>query len=101
MTHRDDAAAGTVAESTKAQMRDDIAIVGMACRLPGAPNRSELWRLLRDGVDATSEVPPDRPLGVRRAGLIDNCGEFDAEFFGISPREAASMDPQQGLALEL
>ena len=79
----------------------DIAIVGMACRLPGAANLSQLWRLLRDGVDATSAVPPERGLGVARAGLVDQVDQFDAEFFGISRREAASLDPQQGLALEL
>jgi acyl transferase domain-containing protein len=79
-----------------------IAIVGMACRLPGAPNPARLWCLLRDGIDATVAVPPERGfLGVGRAGLVDRGDEFDAEFFGISPGEAASLDPLQGLALEL
>ncbi len=78
-----------------------VAIVGMACRLPAAANPAQLWCLLRDGVDATVAVPPERGLGVARAGLVDRGDEFDAEFFGIGPREAASLDPQQGLALEL
>src|SRR5262245_28566991 len=73
----------------------------MACRMPGAGTPSELWSVLRDGGDATSAVPPERNLGIGRAGLIDGGDEFDAGFFGISPREAASMDPQQGLMLEL
>ncbi|WP_415823721.1 SDR family oxidoreductase, partial [Mycobacterium basiliense] len=100
MKHPADSAAA-LAESTTAGDSSGIAIVGMACRLPGAPHLSRLWPLLRDEMDATVAVPPQRPLGIDRAGLIDDCGEFDAEFFGISPREAESMDPQQGLALEL
>jgi acyl transferase domain-containing protein len=75
----------SVAESTGAVVDSSaIAIVGMACRLPGAANLSQLWPLLRDGVDATSAVPPDRGLGVARAGLVDHVDQFDAEFFQIS-----------------
>ncbi|TDV47974.1 type I polyketide synthase [Actinophytocola oryzae] len=73
-----------------------VAVVGMACRLPSAPDPEAYWRLLRAGGDAIGEHP-DRGVG----GFLDSVADFDAHFFGISPREAAAMDPQQRLALEL
>jgi acyl transferase domain-containing protein/NADP-dependent 3-hydroxy acid dehydrogenase YdfG/acyl carrier protein len=98
--------------------REPIAIVGAACRLPGGADTPELfWQLLRDGVDATTEVPKDRwdadaiydpdPNAtsgsyVRRGGFLRGpVDRFDAGFFGISPREAASMDPMHRLLLEM
>ena len=39
---------------------EPIAIIGMACRFPGANNPAELWQLLRGGVDAVTEIPADR-----------------------------------------
>ncbi|MGH3879414.1 MAG: type I polyketide synthase, partial [Actinophytocola sp.] len=82
-----------------------VAVVGIACRFPSAPDPAAFWRLLRDGVDAVGEVPGDRWTageGADRWGaFVDGVEEFDAEFFGISPREARAMDPQQRLALEL
>ncbi|GAA2000785.1 type I polyketide synthase [Nocardiopsis rhodophaea] len=70
-----------------------------------------LWRLLCDGVDATSALPPERMGGRQsalsapnapggRGGFLNGVEEFDAAFFGISPREAVRMDPQQRLLLE-
>ncbi|MEU7755022.1 type I polyketide synthase [Micromonospora sp. NPDC049171] len=77
-------------------MMNEIAVVGMACRLPGASEPGAFWELLaaggsglRTGADGT------------RAGRLDGTGDFDAAFFGISPREAAAVDPQQRLLLEL
>ncbi|GAA2962022.1 type I polyketide synthase [Actinokineospora diospyrosa] len=80
-----------------------IAVVGFSCRFPGAADPGAYWRLLRDGVDATTPVPADRWRlpEVPRGGFLDHVDQFDAAFFGISPREAAGMDPQQRLALEL
>lgn len=98
------------------QAAEPIAIVGMACRFPGAPDLDAYWRLISEGRDGTSEIPPERwdvdalydPTGtvsgkmsVRRAGLVDGIDRFDPKFFGISPREAARMDPQQRMLLEV
>ncbi|WP_308258677.1 type I polyketide synthase [Saccharothrix obliqua] len=81
-----------------------VAVVGLSCRLPGAPDPEAFWRLLADGVDAVGEVPPGRPEYPDRSprgGFLSEVDSFDAGFFGISPREAAGVDPQQRLALEL
>ncbi|RKN08360.1 type I polyketide synthase [Streptomyces radicis] len=81
-----------------------IAVVGMACRLPGATTPAEFWRLLREGVDAVGEIPEARrphAEGLTHAALLDRVDAFDPEFFGISPREAAATDPQHRLMLEL
>uniref|UniRef100_UPI0015F033FC type I polyketide synthase n=1 Tax=Streptomyces phytophilus TaxID=722715 RepID=UPI0015F033FC len=83
---------------------DPIAVVGLACRLPGASGPAEFWRLLRDGTDAVREAPEGRRQhagGPVHGGFLERVDTFDPEFFGISPREAAVMDPQQRLMLEL
>ncbi|WP_167784702.1 type I polyketide synthase [Ramlibacter rhizophilus] len=90
-----------------------IAIVGMAGRFPGARNVGELWRLLREGREAT-EWPDDEALlaaGVSEAELADpqyvratlplaDMEMFDAGFFGFSKRDAAVLDPQHRHFLE-
>lgn len=83
-----------------------LAIVGMACRLPGGvTNHEALWRLVRDGIDAIAEIPAERfdtsGLKVRRAGLVDQFADFDPAPFGLSPREVVGMDPQQRWLLQL
>lgn len=93
-----------------------MAIVGAACRLPGAPDLDAYWRLLEAGVDAISILPADRfaqgPFFHPRrgepgrsysfaAGHLGDAFAFDAGAFGISPREAAEMDPQQRILLEV
>ena len=94
-------------------VRDDmIAVIGMSCRLPKAPDLGAFWQLLRSGGDAITRVPADREdLGQSRVsdalpgtsygGYLESVDRFDAEFFGISPREAIVIDPQQRLVLEL
>jgi phthiocerol/phenolphthiocerol synthesis type-I polyketide synthase D len=98
---------------------EPIAVVGMACRLPGGVNTpADYWRLLHDGVSGVVRVPEDRwdadayysedhtrpgTICNREGGFLTSWqpDQFDAEFFGISPREAAGMDPQQRLLLEV
>lgn len=91
-----------------------IAVVGIDCRFPGAPDKDAFWRLMMDGVVTDSEVPSQRfdvitfyhPDGVagsmntRRGHFIDDVDAFDNDFFGIAPIEARSLDPQQRLLLQ-
>jgi amino acid adenylation domain-containing protein/thioester reductase-like protein len=92
-------------------LAEPIAVIGMACRFPGAPNLAEFWRILAGGESAIVEVPTERwenlqdeavqaRLVSNKAGLIADVAQFDAAFFGISPREATRMDPQQRILLE-
>ncbi|MBV9314537.1 MAG: type I polyketide synthase, partial [Pseudonocardia sp.] len=82
---------------------EPIAIIGMACRLPGGvTSPDELWELVRDGRDVLGPFPSDRgwdPELTGIGGFVDAAG-FDAGFFSISPREALAMNPQQRLVLE-
>lgn len=104
-----------LATDHKASDPRDIAIVGLSCRLPGAPNAEAFWRLIEQGASAVTEVPADRwdadayydPTGQRQGsarsrwgGFLDDLAHFDAGFFRISPREAKSLDPQHRLLLE-
>ena len=97
-------------------LRDEIAVVGWSCRLPGAKSVTELWSLLLEGRCAISSVPADRfsldrfghPRKQERgksytwaAGVLDDLWGFDPTVFGISPREAEQMDPQQRILLQL
>lgn len=94
----------------------DVAVVGRACRLPGAASVEELWSNLVEGRSSVTQVPADRwslakhghprPKEPGRsyvwsAGILDDVWGFDPAVFGISPREAEQMDPQQRLLLEL
>ncbi len=91
----------------------DVAIIGMACRFPGARNLEEFWKNLLDGRDTITilddntlspEVPAEMrsdPRYVRAAGLIDDPYGLDAEFFAINPAEAKLIDPQQRVLLEV
>jgi amino acid adenylation domain-containing protein/thioester reductase-like protein len=96
--------------------QEAIAIVSMACRLPGGvANPSEYWELLDSGADVITNAPKERwdteavydadpnakgKSYCRQGGFLDSVDDFDAPFFGISPREARVMDPSQRIGLE-
>lgn len=96
-------------------MQSKIAIVGMACRLPGGSTDTEkFWDLLEKGLDVHRKIPADRfdvethydPAGKRVNAshtpygcFVEDPGLFDAPFFNMSPREAQQTDPMQRLAL--
>ncbi|MFI6541255.1 beta-ketoacyl synthase N-terminal-like domain-containing protein [Nonomuraea sp. NPDC050547] len=92
---------------------DEIAIVGVAGRFPGAAGVPELWRNLLDGVDCVHDYTeaelralglPEQliadPAHVPSGGRVDGVDGFDAGFFGVPADEAVRMDPQQRLFVE-
>lgn len=91
----------------------DIAVIGMACRFPGANDVDQLWRNLCDGVESISffsdeelreagvdEATLQNPNYVKARAILDDIETFDAAFFGYSPGEAEMMDPQQRVFLQ-
>ncbi|MDC0667760.1 non-ribosomal peptide synthetase/type I polyketide synthase [Nannocystis radixulma] len=96
---------------------EPIAIVAMACRLPGGVDTPEaLWAVFDGGRDVTEDVPRTRwdaaaihssdpsvpgTSYCTRGGFVGDLQRFDAEFFGLAPREARGLDPQQRLLLEV
>ena len=97
---------------------EPVAIVGMACRFPGAADLGMFWERLAAGWDAVRRVPEgqarpdgggeqvllerftDAPTAPRWGAFIDGIDRFDAPFFRIAPVEARLLDPQQRLLLE-
>ncbi|HEY2575436.1 MAG TPA: beta-ketoacyl synthase N-terminal-like domain-containing protein [Streptosporangiaceae bacterium] len=93
--------------------RDAIAVVGMACRFPGARDTEEFWQNLVAGTASFSTFTDDELLAVgvaahefrdpnyvKVSSVIDGVDMFDASFFGVSPREAEILDPQHRVFLE-
>ncbi|QDS76697.1 putative PKS-like protein biosynthetic cluster [Venturia effusa] len=96
---------------------EDIAVVGMACRLPGGNDSPEkLWKFILEKQVASGEIPPLRwesyyrrdPRNAKiladttsRGYFVHNIQDFDNMFFGISPKEAILMDPQQRISMEV
>ena len=92
-----------------------VAVVGIACRYPGASDKDAFWNLLREGRSGITRVPaerwnpqehlaglarPEQRDAVQWGGFVSNVDRFDPLFFNLSPREAELMDPQQRLVLE-
>ena len=97
------------------QQDEDIAVVGLAGRFPGADSAEEFWDMLAAGESGTGDKPANRwteyaadPVTSQKmaeqnlaGGYLDDIAGFDAEFFGLSPLEAENMDPQQRIILEI
>ncbi len=92
---------------------DEIAIIGMAGRFPGAKNVDAFWQNLRDGVESItffsdeelllSGIKPtvlNDPRYVKAFGVLEDIDLFDANFFGFNPKEAEIIDPQHRLFIE-
>ncbi|MFJ4374365.1 SDR family NAD(P)-dependent oxidoreductase [Pseudomonas japonica] len=95
------------APAAAASSREDIAIIGLAGRYPGARDPQALWQHLAAGDDLVSEIDtrwaqPEGEDGLyaRWGGLLEDFDCFDPLFFGISPRDAERMDPQERLFLQ-
>ncbi|MCP3933661.1 MAG: type I polyketide synthase, partial [Bacteroidetes bacterium] len=90
-----------------------VAIVGMACRFPGASTIDEYWKNICNGVESISffsheeldtSISDDLKKHsdyVKARGIIKDVDKFDAKFFGMNTLEAETMDPQQRIFLEL
>ncbi|RBL89850.1 SDR family NAD(P)-dependent oxidoreductase [Chitinophaga flava] len=94
---------------------EDIAIIGLSGRYPGAKNINEFWENLKAGKDSITEIPANRwdianfysedrgdksKSYSKWGGFMDDVDLFDPLFFNISPREAIMMDPQERLFLQ-
>jgi amino acid adenylation domain-containing protein len=105
----------SVACTTPAASRESVhqngavAIIGMACRFPGADDCDAFWETLAAGQDRVGSVPAGRRKGHFavevhdrcEGGFLDRIDGFDGTMFGILPAEARSMDPQQFIVLEV
>ena len=91
----------------------DIAVIGMACRFPGAPDIEAFWQLLVEGREGIGRHDPASLAAAGRTaevlqqanfvaagGVIGQADCFDADFFGLGPRDAVTLDPQHRVALE-
>ncbi|WP_079184644.1 type I polyketide synthase [Streptomyces uncialis] len=95
----------------EARRDEPIAVIGMACRFPGADSVDAYWDLLRTGRSAVVDEVPDGRFDLdpwtehgvytRRGAFLSDITGWDARFFGFPPREALRMDPQQRLLMEL
>ena len=112
-TRRAQPAAPVRADDRSREGSNAIAIVGMACRFPGAPDLETFWANLREGVESIERITDEElrqagvdetllrhPAYVKAASAIEGTDLFDAAFFGYSPREAAVIDPQHRVFLE-
>lgn len=100
---------------TRSLQHQDIAIIGMSGRFPGAQNINEFWENMKNGTDSVFKVPEERwnadqyydpnpktpnKSYSRVGGFLEDIDKFDTLFFNLPPIEAIAMDPQQRLFLE-
>ncbi|MFD4828521.1 SDR family NAD(P)-dependent oxidoreductase [Streptomyces uncialis] len=91
----------------------EIAVIGLSCRFPGAPDAAAFWRNLSSGTESITVFTPqelaaagvpqeqiDDPDYVPAQGVLEDAELFDAEFFGFNPKEAGLLDPQHRVLLE-
>src|SRR5215469_1023116 len=95
--------------------QNDVAIVGMACMFPGAPNLATYWQNIISKVDAIGEPPSDWEeklfydsqsdendrVYTKRGGYLGDLARFDALKYGVMPNSVAGGDPDQFLALRV
>lgn len=99
--------------SSRDRRSDDIAVIGLSCRFPGAQDADAFWQNLVTGTETVSRFTAEdlaadgvdpglltRPDFVPAGGVLGDVDLFDAGFFGYTPREAEILDPQQRLFLE-
>ncbi|KAL2851871.1 hypothetical protein BJY01DRAFT_244804 [Aspergillus pseudoustus] len=102
----------TMLDRTSKASAEPIAIIGMACKVPGADSLEEFWDLMMKGVSMCTTMPEERfkTTGLRRSedgklkfygNFVKDVDAFDHRFFKKSSREAASMDPQQRLLMQV
>jgi len=81
---------------------EPIAVIGMSCRMPGGiDSPGALWKVLTEGGDVVSGMPPSRGHASVLGGFLEDVAGFDHRFFNMSNREAQGLDPQARLTLEL
>jgi acyl transferase domain-containing protein/thioesterase domain-containing protein len=99
--------------SASSDIEDCVAVVGLACRVPGAPDADAFWRNVESASNSIAFFSPDElrawgvdedalsdPSYVPAGGYLDGFDHFDAQFFGYTPKEAELIDPQHRLFLE-
>ncbi|NKB97856.1 MAG: SDR family oxidoreductase [Pseudomonadales bacterium] len=92
---------------------NDVAIIGMQVRVPGARDLGSFWDNIKNGVESTEEISDtelerngvprhliDNPNYVKSGAFLAGIDRFDAGFFGLTPQEASVMDPQHRVFLE-
>ena len=103
----------TIDYPSTSQSALDVAIIGMACRFPGANSIEAFWQNLRQGVESITHFSDDEliaagedvavlrdPRYVRTRGILKDVEYFDAAFFDYSSKEAQISDPQHRIFLE-
>lgn len=109
------AAAPVATAKSECVCNEDVAIVGIAFKFPGADDTDEFWQNLSEGNTAIQALPEGRRRiwgeqasqnenwneSSKTAGFLDDITSFDSLFFNISPAEARTMDPQERMFLEV